>query len=161
MVSILPLIISFPGLFPRLLGNRSKSTNYYCYHCYLNVQHFFRFSGKILVFVNFFAFIFTLCSAGTANSTRWQVIFLLINTKWSLLVKIGCLFLIWNPRKCHESHFLGQIRVCINTICQNDQILISCTIPCRSPFPPTCVSFWIALVIVYSTRLLYNKLFHL
>ena len=44
---------------------------------------------------------------------------------------------ISKSQRIFACHFLGQILVCVYAISQYDQILISCTIPSGSPFPPS------------------------
>ena len=49
------------------------------------------------------------------------------------------------PKKFSASYFLEQIVICVQTICQHGQLLISCTVPSRLSFPPShvysCISF--------------------
>ena len=92
----------------------------------------FRYFSSIL-----FSFTFTLWSADTVKSTRWQILFfLLINTQSGLLTGIfNDSFLSQRPREFYSSHFLGQIllcvcticvcTICVCTICQHSPILIS------------------------------------
>ena len=61
----------------------------------------------------------------------------LINPRSRLLHLKTPTFTSQNPRKFYASYFLGQILVCAYIIYKYSQILISCTIPSRSPFPPS------------------------
>ena len=58
MVAILPMISSSQYFF-RVFGDCSKGTNYNWNHHHFHDSQPFQFSGKIQVFVNLFAFLFS------------------------------------------------------------------------------------------------------
>ena len=141
MVSTLPLIFNLFHLFSKLLEK---------------VPWTLTTIGSILTFIfhNFFcslvrsknlyifspSFIFTLWSAGTAKSSKWQVLFfILINTRSGFLTGIG------SPAFLSKLQIISWVTISRtdselrNTICQNSQILTSCTIPRWFPFSPNHV----------------------
>ena len=91
-----------------------------------------------------FCFSFTPWSAGTAKSTIRRVLFLLLSFVGYRSLKLSWPrlddpFVSQNPKELCASHFLGWILGCAYTYCSYDQIQTSCTVPRRSPFPPSCV----------------------
>ena len=68
------LISNSPTSLFQTLGDCSKGTNYISYHSH--VPQLFQLSGKNLSSFSF-SFIFTVCSTGTAKSTRSQILFFL------------------------------------------------------------------------------------
>ena len=89
-IVLIILISCSPQSLFHIFGEHSKSTIYTCIQRHLHVPQIFQFFGKIQLFVFslFFIFIFTLWSAGTTNFTWWQVLFLLDNTRSSVLTSI-------------------------------------------------------------------------
>ena len=81
----------------------------------------------------------------------------MVNSMSSLKVTTG-----WSIRAeiFYESHFLGQILVCVYTICHLGQILVSCTIPNGSFFPPSHAYYCASLVQVCCIHL-YDQPFRL
>ena len=87
MVSALPLIDSSTSLFSKLLETVPKALNMISIIVTFKFHNFFLLSGNVSVFFNysfiylfiysfiFVSFIFTVWSAGTAKSTKWQVFF--------------------------------------------------------------------------------------
>ena len=78
-----------------------------------------------------------------------------------LLTWIGDLFVSKSPREFYVSHFLGQILVGVYTICQQGQILISCTILIGSHLPPRHTSSCTPFVSFCYIHILCDELFHL
>ena len=145
-----------PSFF-QAFGNHSKCTNYGWYHRHPHVTNAF-----FLVSIFSLSFISTLWSVGMAKSIRWLVFsFLLIHTKFGCLAGTRWFVCISKSQRIFISYSLGRILVCIYTIWQYGQILISCAIPSGSPFPPSRAWSCTHFVLVCYIRLLYDKPFHL
>ena len=75
-----------------------------------------------------------MCSGGTAISTGWQVLCLMLIDTWSGLLTVieGSVF-ISSCLRIYSSYFLERILDCVNTISQHGRIWIFCTITSESP----------------------------
>ena len=122
-------------------GDCTQSTNYDWYHRHFHVPYFFNCLARSRHLSYFLlSFSFTQWSARTAKSTIRQVSFLLLAILRSgRLGEIRWSFVPQNPWEFCVSHFPGQILGCVYTICALGQILASCTIPSKSPCPPSNV----------------------
>ena len=107
---------------------------------------------SICLSFGFFSF-FTQWSTGTAKSTRWQV-FVSCWLRLSLVFwsESADVFVSQSPREFDVS-FSWTCSDLWFTICQNGQMSIVCTIPSRSPFPPSHAYSCIPLVSVFGIRL--------
>ena len=90
--------LSHQSLF-QSLGNCFSPANHY-YLCHFHDPQIFHFSGNIQCSLDFFFFFFspflTRWCAGTAKSTRWQVLFFLLINSMTVLVGIG--WSVWNSK---------------------------------------------------------------
>ena len=139
LVSIFPLVSHSPSLFSKSLGsvpNASSSID-------INLIFMFLDSG-VCIFFAFFYFHSMICWNDKANDITSY--FLLVNTRCSLLTRISWSICISNPKEFYGSHFL----VCVYTICQQGQILISCIIFSISPYLPNHICSCISFVLVFA-----------
>ena len=120
IVSILPLTYSFLNLFPRPFGNIPMALITIGITVTFMCHSFFLPSGKIQVFVCLFAFFHF------HSTVHW---------KGSLVLwpGLGDPVVSQNLWEFYVSHFHEQILVCVHSICQHGQILISDTILIGQP----------------------------
>ena len=89
--------------------------------------------------------------------TCWKVLFFfLIYTCFGFLITIRWSLCISKSREFYAFHFLEQILVCADTICQHGQSLTFSTIPSGSSFLPHHVYSYIPFVSIWCIRLLCN-----
>ena len=121
MVLILPLIFSSLCLFPIPLWSISKAPT----RINIGVTFMFHsFSNPLArsTYLSIFSlFLYSLWSIGTAKSSRWKVLsLLLINTRPGLLTGIQLSICISeSPREFFALQFLGWIPICAYTICKH------------------------------------------
>ena len=114
---ILPLISTFSIFFPQVFVKCFKHTNWYHHHCHVSHHFFSSLARSKYLSVFSCSFIFTQWSTQTAESTRWQVLFLMLLKSWfGLLVELGDLFVLQNFREFYVSQFPGRILLCAYTI---------------------------------------------
>ena len=134
--------------FFQTFEDRSKCIIYKWYYFHLHVLRTLQFSYKLQAFFYLFVFFYF------HSETNW-------NSKIHFMTRSELSDLSQNYQKFYASHFLGQILVCVSTICQHGRILICCTIPSGLPSHPVVPS----LVLLYSRvcyiRLLYESPFNL
>ena len=127
MVSILPLISSSHIVYCRILRTVLGAPTSIGITATSMFNSFFSSQARSMyLFIFLLPFIFSVWSAVTSNSSKWQVlIFLLIINRSDLLTEI------WWPVFITK---FQRIPLCAYIICQHGQILISCTDTCWSPF---------------------------
>ena len=164
MVSILLLMSNSSKLFSQPLGFDPNALSPTGFTVILMFYYFFS-SLEIFIYLSIFSlsFILTIWFARTGKFTRWQVF--VSSCKFTLgrmfPPGVGGPFLPQNIREFYSSHFLGQILVCVYTIRQQGQILISCTNLRGLHVPPSHANFCIPFLQVFCIRLLCEELFYL
>ena len=106
---------------------------------------FFKFSSKVWIYS--LSFNFTQWSTRMAKSTIRQLLCFCCWQSFDLVIwlRLGDLFVSWNPRELCASHSTEWIPGWVYATCSYGQISISCTIPYGSPFPTVVSSLILVL----------------
>ena len=98
--NFLMFLYSFQAFVGHSKHTKSPSTIIGITNNFMFYEFFSSFARSNYLPIISFSFISTLWSAGTATSSRWQVIFLfLINTRSSLLARVVGPVYIWRPQR--------------------------------------------------------------